>query len=83
MSGHNQLIATELVVNLCPKILLCGWLGLEGETNWYGVWRDRRKKVHVEDYWGRGLVERYAYGLKPMGDGDLFDLEEEQQAIKV
>jgi hypothetical protein len=66
---------------LCPKILLCGWLGLEGETNWYGVWRDRTKKVKVEDYWGRGLVERFSYGLKLMGDGDLFDLEEEQLAV--
>lgn len=83
LSGHNQVIATDLVVNLCPKILLCGWLGLEGETNWYGIWRDRTKKVQVEDYWGRGLVERYAYGLKLMGDGDLFDLEEEQQGISV
>ncbi|KAJ9123474.1 hypothetical protein QFC24_003688 [Naganishia onofrii] len=80
LSGPNQLIATELVVLLCPNILLCGWLGLEGETNWYGVWRDRKRKVHVQDYWGRGEVERFAYHLKPLGDGDMFELEEEQQA---
>ncbi len=28
-----------MVASLCQRLLFVGWLGLEGETNWYGIWR--------------------------------------------
>lgn len=28
-----------MVAAQCDRLLVVGWLGLEGETNWYGIWR--------------------------------------------
>ena len=50
------------MANLCPNLIIAGWLGEAGETGWWGIWRDRVAGT---------------YELKLMELGDLYRLEEE------
>lgn len=108
LTTPDQLLVTDIVANQCERLLVVGWLGLEGETNWYGIWRRKfrpstrptqasvkgkgRQVVYEEDQDGwpwdavvdneasfhRGKRDAEAeYEIRPLGDGDLFVLEEE------
>jgi hypothetical protein len=108
LTTPDQLLVTDMVAKRCERLLVVGWLGLEGETNWYGIWRREfrcrppsgqsadkgkgRQVIHEEDRdeWPWHVVVdeegpvceaskngESEYDIRPLGDGDLFTLEEE------
>jgi hypothetical protein len=62
LSHSLQHEATQLVADLCPNLVIAGWLGEAGETGWWAIWRDRVAGT---------------YELKLMEIGDLFRLEQD------
>lgn len=74
-----------MVLKLCPSLLVVGWLGLGGETNWYGIWRgDDEGEGEGEGGFepgttkgkGKGKERRDSFEVRPLDDEDLLRLEE-------
>jgi len=40
----------EVVLQLCPQILVCGWWSLDEDVAWYAIWRDRHRDCLVDKY---------------------------------
>jgi hypothetical protein len=60
MNADDRNHVMQIVIQLCPKILVCGWWSLEEDVAWYAIWRDRHRNGIVDEYIVR------ATGLKPV-----------------
>lgn len=84
----------EIIIQLCPEIMVCGWWSKDEDVVWYAIWRDRHQERLIDAYLSRAVCSRAdlvdplatpddgnqmaRYLIKPLGEGELFALEAEQ-----
>jgi hypothetical protein len=50
MDDEDRGRVMEIVLQLCPQILICGWWSLEEDVAWYAIWRDRHHDRLIDKY---------------------------------
>lgn len=40
----------EIVIKLCPEIMVCGWWSKDEDVVWYAIWRDRHREKIIDTY---------------------------------
>lgn len=50
MNDEDRGRVMEIVLQLCPQILVCGWWSLEEDVAWYAIWRDRHQDRLIDTY---------------------------------
>lgn len=50
---HNRLI--EVIIQLCPEIMVCGWWSKDEDVVWYAIWRDRHQERLIDTYLSRAI----------------------------
>jgi hypothetical protein len=48
----------EIIIQLCPEIMVCGWWSKDEDVVWYAIWRDRHQERLIDAYLSRAVCSR-------------------------
>jgi hypothetical protein len=60
----------EIIIQLCPEIMVCGWWSKDEDVVWYAIWRDRHQEKLIDTYLNRAVCSRVDL-VDPFAEKDL------------